>query len=322
VRPDGAASESALLADVMTTQLGAAETTSWTALGWACVICIAISAVFAWRVDVNKFSLYMMYRNRLVRAYLGAINPGRSPHPFTGFDSNDDIALHRLAGPIDKQQRPYLIINAALNLVGGKELAWQTRKAGNFVFTPRFCGYEMPRTSVSAVATTADESAHGMFRQTHCMGVETTDADAAEKGVKLGMAMAVSGAAASPSMGYHSAPALTFLMTLFNVRLGRWCGNPSTKDGWKKASPPFGIRYLLKELLGQTDAQSEFLSRCMRRSKNIGLPERTWRDTVRTDTWCMARRQSSTPLAGLASCSSSALGASSHARFKPPRRRH
>ncbi len=37
-----------------------------------------------------------------------------------------------------------MIINAALNLVAGKELAWQERKAASFVFTPRFCGYEWP----------------------------------------------------------------------------------------------------------------------------------------------------------------------------------
>ena len=38
--------------------------------------------------------------------------------------------------------------------------------------------------------------------------------------------MAISGAAASPNMGYHSSPLVTFLMTLFNARLGWWLGNP------------------------------------------------------------------------------------------------
>ncbi|QNA87716.1 hypothetical protein G4G28_03130 [Massilia sp. Dwa41.01b] len=41
-------------------------------------------------------------------------------------------------------QRPYHIVNTALNLVSGEELAWQTRKAASFAFTPRFCGFEMP----------------------------------------------------------------------------------------------------------------------------------------------------------------------------------
>ena len=38
------------------------------------------------RVGANEFSLHALYRNRLVRCYLGASNPKRSAHPFTGFD--------------------------------------------------------------------------------------------------------------------------------------------------------------------------------------------------------------------------------------------
>ncbi|UUZ56013.1 hypothetical protein LP419_11805 [Massilia sp. H-1] len=52
--------------------------------------------LLARRVDINKFSLYMMYRNRLTRAFLGAHNKDRSPHPFTGFDEHDDILLSKL----------------------------------------------------------------------------------------------------------------------------------------------------------------------------------------------------------------------------------
>ena len=38
--------------------------------------------------------------------------------------------------------------------------------------------------------------------------------------------MAISGAAVSPNMGYHSSPSITLLLALFNVRLGWWLGNP------------------------------------------------------------------------------------------------
>jgi hypothetical protein len=244
---------------VLEAQMIDAVNTPWRNLWVALTLCGAIFLVFAFQVDVNKFSLYMMYRNRLVRTYLGAINPKRSPHPFTGFDNNDDVPLHRLAGKGGKVQRPYHIINAALNLVKGKELAWQTRKAANFAFTPRYCGYETPRMPVSASAQAADEASRGLYRATGDYGTRPPDAEETEQGVKLGMAMAVSGAAASSSMGFHSSASLTFLMTLFNVRLGRWCGNPCSRFGWKRASPPSGFYYLLKELLGFTDARSNFL---------------------------------------------------------------
>jgi hypothetical protein len=42
------------------------------------------------------------------------------------------------------------------------------------------------------------------------------------RGISLGSALAISGAAAHPNQGYHSSPLVAFLMTLFNVRLG-WC---------------------------------------------------------------------------------------------------
>ena len=44
--------------------------------------------------------------------------------------------------------------------------------------------------------------------------------------LSLGTVMAISGAAVSPNMGYNSSPSLTLLLTLFNVRLGWWLGNP------------------------------------------------------------------------------------------------
>ena len=44
-------------------------------------------------VDVNEFSMHLFYRNRLVRAYLGASNLKRNPHPFTGFALDDDLML-------------------------------------------------------------------------------------------------------------------------------------------------------------------------------------------------------------------------------------
>jgi hypothetical protein len=253
-----AAETSASFVNVLHGQMSATVNASPLKLSIGLAFCAFVCLLFAHRVDVNKFSLYMMYRNRLVRAYLGAIRSHRAPHPFTGFDTNDDIALQDLA-PDQAIQRPYHIINTALNLVKGKELAWQTRKAASFVFTPKFCGYETPRMRVSETAEATEEAARGMFRPTRTYGARSADAEKSDQGVKLGMAMAISGAAASPSMGYHSSPALTFLMTLFNVRLGRWCGNPCSRDGWKHASPPWGFRYLFKELFGLTDASSPFL---------------------------------------------------------------
>ena len=65
--------------------------------------------------------------------------------------------------------------------------------------------------------------------------------------------MTISGAAASPNMGYHSSPLLMLVMTLFNARLGWWLGNPRCKRRiWTSPSPRWGIRPFLDEAFGLT----------------------------------------------------------------------
>jgi len=78
-------------------------------------------------------------------------------------------------------------------------------------------------------------------------------------GPRLGMTFAISGAAASPNMGYHSSPAVTFLLAVFNLRLGRWCGNTAVHPRWKETGPRNALRYLFAELLGDTHEASPFI---------------------------------------------------------------
>jgi hypothetical protein len=59
-------------------------------------------------------------------------------------------------------------------------------------------------------------------------------------------------------MGYHSSPAVTAMLTFFNVRLGGWIGNPA-HSRWQDASPEWGLFYLIKELFGRTNARSDYV---------------------------------------------------------------
>ena len=96
--------------------------------------------------------------------------------------------------------------------------------------------------------------------------------------------MAISGAAVSPNMGYNSSPSIAFLLTLLNVRLGWWLGNPGAAGGqdgaiaavvkrlvksasrsqralapYRQDAPWLSLRPLLVELFGLTGDDSPYV---------------------------------------------------------------
>jgi hypothetical protein len=191
------------------------------------VLLLLTGSVMGLAVAVNKFSLHGMYRNRLIRAFLGASRPAasRRPNRFTGFDERDNLHLKDLV----VTHRPLHIVNMALNLVADNRLAWQERKAESFTVSPLAAG-------------------------TPSLGYRPITGYGGPDGMSLGTAITLSGAAASPNMGYHSSPAITFLLTLFNARLGAWLGNPSNagRFTWRRADPVAGAGPLLREMFGRT----------------------------------------------------------------------
>jgi hypothetical protein len=113
---------------------------------------------------------------------------------------------------------------------------------------------------------------------------------AGDDGISLGTTMAVSGAAASPNMGYYSTPAVTFLMTLFNARLGWWLGNPGWAGAkrvlrggaaWNRRGPVFHtsnpsplIPPIFREMVGlTTDSESLVYLSDGGHFENLGLYE-------------------------------------------------
>jgi predicted acylesterase/phospholipase RssA len=233
-------------------------------LGLAFIAFVFVALLASWLVGVNTFSLHGLYGNRLIRCYLGASRPRqtvpgerpaaaptgcgpppRRPNPVTGFDPNDDLPLHDLRVEMPLPARvvamrpararpyrgPYLLLNTALNLVHGDELAYQERMAEAFLMSPLYCGSKSTR-----------------YRPLPEYG----------GGLRLGTAVTVSGAAASPNMGYHSSPAVTALLTTFNVRLGGWYGNPGQWT-WRHGEPRMALFLLFKELFGRTDRHSDYV---------------------------------------------------------------
>jgi predicted acylesterase/phospholipase RssA len=221
-------------------------------IGLACLALFGAAFILSWRININEFSIHHAYRNRLVRCYLGASVPDRNAQPFTGFCDADDLPLGKLRIPAnskeEKDARPLPILNTSLNVVRGKELALQTRKARSFAFTPLYAGFTREE-----IGGTEWQSAYALSKDS---GAKQPGCD---NGISLGTAVAISGAAASPNMGSYSQPALAFLMTLFDVRLGWWIANPANRRNWPVGGPRVGFFWLLRELLGSTNDDSGFV---------------------------------------------------------------
>lgn len=201
------------------------ETNGFTLLGFI-VLCVTFSLAISWFIDINKFSLHSLYRDRLVRTFLGASRQ-RNPDCFTGLDPQDNVEMWRLGTTGEppshcqhirqpSQRKGYIMAKPKSGVVHNLTVALR-KSVGKF-------GYRRSK-----------DYGHNYYRG---------------QSITLGTALAISGAAASPNMGYHSSPAVTFLMSLFNIRLGWWFGNPGSAgeetkceyyiDGSRKPSDPRG----------------------------------------------------------------------------------
>jgi hypothetical protein len=214
------------------------------------LILMAVSATLAllinWAININLFSLHGMYRMRLMRAFLGASNFFRRPDRFTNFDPRDTPYEVDLPGD---PGAPLHVINTTLNLTGTRNTAWSQRKAESFTFSPIHAG---------------------SWR----VGYVPAESYGGARGVTLATALAISGAAFNPNMGYQSSPLLSLLMTFFNVRLGCWLPNPkrgelgsSSKsrladrgnDFLSKSGPSFALVPLVEEALGLANDTSNWI---------------------------------------------------------------
>jgi hypothetical protein len=148
------------------------------------------------------------------------------------------------------------IVNITLNLVKGDNLAWQERKAASFTISPLHSGssgmhFDPDTTDNQPNSSNSNKSLKGCYRSTEVYGGK-------DGGISLGTAITVSGAAASPNMGYHSSSVLAFLMTLFNIRLGLWLGNPA-KETYNKKGPTWAIQPVISDMFGLTNEKNPYI---------------------------------------------------------------
>jgi hypothetical protein len=184
--------------------------------------------------------------------------PPRAADEFTDFDDRDDLPLARLrrtdvprvphGDVLCGYYGPYPLFNTTLNLVTGIALAEQDRKGESFVLTPDYCGN--PRTGYGRLPGLGDAVANP-YVWNH---------------LSVGRAVTVSGAAVDPNMKNFQSVPFTALLTMLNLRLGRWIEHPNptvgrlvrSGDQWHATNPRSGV-LLLTELAGLTRADGPYL---------------------------------------------------------------
>lgn len=239
------------------------------------VLWTVLLALVAWLISTlvqsDKFTLQAMYANRLTRCFLGASRPSaswnrrwgqesggrlcrsgaptnaqgnsRDPVLFTGLDHKDDVNLTELKIGDQGYPGPHLLINATLNLVGSDDLTLRERLAEPFLISPLCCGTNLT----------------GYVRVNKRAGQILT----------LGRAIATSGAAVDPNMGYYNSLPMSIMLTIFNARLGMWIENPSPRaidplqpiqrtrsEPWLREETRFASM-LLTEMFGNTTAECD-----------------------------------------------------------------
>src|SRR3954471_1679937 len=128
-----------------------------------------VSLLIGLSINIKRFFLHEMYRNRLVRAFLGASNTRSTQRDlFTFFNFTACGSAKKSV----RRPHPFIECQAGEAAKGLASLPCPQHRAQS---TSEYGGKER---------------------------------------ITLGTAMAISGAAVSPNMGYNSSPLITFLLTL------------------------------------------------------------------------------------------------------------
>lgn len=170
---------------------------------------LLLALLLARYTNVNYMSVHRYYRDRLMETFM--------PTPTRVLEGGKRRSMQaneaRLSDMCDWRWDkgvfgPYHLINTNVLLVKSKVPKFRARGGDNFILSPLFCGSHATRWMPTE----------------QFMG----------NNMSLATAMAISGAAANPNAGVGGEgvtrnPALSFLMSLLNIRLGFWAPNPSFK---------------------------------------------------------------------------------------------
>lgn len=226
----------------------------WSLVGLAAALLAAFALLYRF-ADMTSWSLHPFYKRRLCTAFaLKRIRPGddeRTRHrEHLGHEAAQGIAIERdfdSVVPLSESalhNGPTLVVCAAANVSDPGATA-PGRRVTSFTFSAHTIGGPL----VGALPTKQFEDAFDGTRR--------------RRDLSLPAAVAMSGAAISPSSGKVGSRSLTFLLTLANMRLGVWVPNPTWVAGAEARERRRYRRprpwYLLQELLGRNRLDARYL---------------------------------------------------------------
>jgi hypothetical protein len=204
-------------------------------------LALVIVAALLWWLNrrlynANDVSPHSHYRDKLANTFLFSVD----------FSNRETVASQseRKLSAMDVATAPFPLINAALNFADRDAYRGRGRDCSFFTFSPRHIG----GTEVDFMRTRDLEAVHPRF--------------------KLSSAVAISAAAAAANAGRNTNPALRFLLSLVNVRLGYWLPNPrivctpryAPVGGKRPRFPEPGAWHLLSEMVGALGTKSAFIN--------------------------------------------------------------
>jgi hypothetical protein len=189
-------------------------------------------------VNLNRIGLHHFYRDRVLETFMRVEQTGSDGRLHTVVDATE-MRLKDLhgnqsdaAGPANSA--PYLLINAALNLTGSRDVNRRDRKWSHFLFSKYFCGSQQTG-----------------YLETDSYAGGTT---------QLARALTLSGVSVEADSAYQKFFAPWLLSTLLNTArdsrhgtrsevlpTGQWIANPRFNSGQRLA---FWPNYIWREALG------------------------------------------------------------------------
>jgi len=179
-------------------------------------ISVTVLGISGRLVDFNYLTPHYFFRDRMADVFLMTQvekEPGQSGAS-GGIVTVRDDRNERLAWITPRDcSAPYHLIQTTVNLPGSWHLGLKDRKSQSFIFSKYYCGSEITGYVDNM------RSYRGGINQ-------------------YARAIALSGAAVSSGLGYHTFFAQAFMTTLLNIRLGLWMTNPAEYTERKLVKDP------------------------------------------------------------------------------------